>query len=89
MTLSANPPIPLSAYIALSQVAISSALKVAMVSTSLSLGVARTIVSGIDKVLSMALNGLAGGGNKPGSRGLSPAFVASLPFRAVRLLNCS
>ncbi|KAG0053234.1 hypothetical protein BGZ83_001472 [Gryganskiella cystojenkinii] len=85
MALSNSPPIPLSAYIALSQVAVSSALKVAMVSTSLSLGVARTIVSGIDKVLSLAMNSLVGGGNKSGSGGLSPAFVASLPFRAALL----
>ncbi|KAI1305549.1 hypothetical protein EDD11_004934 [Mortierella claussenii] len=84
MTLSANPPIPLSTYISLSQVAISSALKVAMVSTSLSLGIARTIVSGVDKVLGMAVNGVVGQ-NDEGSRGLSPAAVASLPFRAALL----
>ncbi|KAF9960660.1 hypothetical protein BGZ72_006391 [Mortierella alpina] len=84
MTLSVNRPIPLSAYISLSQVAISSALKVAMISTSLSLGIARTIVSGIDKVLGVAVKG-AVGQNDEGSRGLSPAFVASLPFRAALL----
>ncbi|KAG9327226.1 hypothetical protein KVV02_002679 [Mortierella alpina] len=84
MTLSVNRPIPLSAYISLSQVAISSALKVAMISTSLSLGVARTIVSGIDKVLGIAVKS-AVGQNDEGSRGLSPASVASLPFRAALL----
>ncbi|KAF9968307.1 hypothetical protein BGZ70_005123 [Mortierella alpina] len=84
MTLSVNRPIPLSAYISLSQVAISTALKVAMISTSLSLGIARTIVSGIDKVLGVAVKS-AVGQNDEGSRGLSPAFVASLPFRAALL----
>ncbi|KAF9575704.1 hypothetical protein EC968_001894 [Mortierella alpina] len=84
MTLSVNQPIPLSAYISLSQVAISSALKVAMISTSLSLGLARTVVSGIDKVLGVAVKS-AVGQNDEGSRGLSPAFVASLPFRAALL----
>ncbi|KAG0364512.1 hypothetical protein BGZ54_007423 [Gamsiella multidivaricata] len=84
MTLSTNPPIPLSTYISLSQVAISSALKVAMVSTSMSLGVARTIVSGLDTVLGYAVKGVVGQ-NDEGSRGLSPAFIASLPFRAALL----
>ncbi|KAG0197855.1 hypothetical protein BGX28_008643 [Mortierella sp. GBA30] len=82
--LTVSQPIPFSAYISLSQVAISSALKVAMISTSLSLGLARTIVSGIDKILGIAVKG-AVGQNDEGSRGLSPASVASLPFRAALL----
>ncbi|KAG0039313.1 hypothetical protein BGZ82_008761 [Podila clonocystis] len=84
LVLKPNEPIPLSTYISLSQVAVSSALKVAMVSTSLSLGVARTIVSSLDKILSIAVRGVVGQ-NDPGSRGLNPAFVASLPFRAALL----
>ncbi|KAF8920920.1 hypothetical protein BGZ58_004238, partial [Dissophora ornata] len=84
MALSAYPPIPLSAYISLSQVAISSALKVAMVSTSMSLGVARTIVSGIDTILGIAVKGVTGQSDER-NQGLSPAFVASLPFRAALL----
>ncbi|KAF9205674.1 hypothetical protein BGZ59_000334 [Podila verticillata] len=84
LVLKPNEPIPLSTYISISQVAISSALKVAMVSTSLSLGVARTIVSSLDKILNMAVRGVVGQ-NDPGSRGLNPAFVASLPFRAALL----
>ncbi|KAF9923041.1 hypothetical protein FBU30_006857 [Linnemannia zychae] len=84
LTLSPNEPIPLSTYISVSQVAISSALKVAMVSTSLSLGVARTVVSTLDKILGMAVKGVVGQNNE-GSRGLSPTFVASLPFRAALL----
>jgi len=60
MALSANPPIPISAYISLSHVAISTALKVAMVSTSMSLGVARTIVSGLDKAIGFTVKGVTG-----------------------------
>ncbi|KAG0214217.1 hypothetical protein BGX33_002351 [Mortierella sp. NVP41] len=85
LTLSPNQPIPLSTYISVSQVAISSALKVAMVSTSLSLGVARTIVSALDKVLGMAVKGVVGQNDEGSSPGLNPAFVASLPFRAALL----
>ncbi|KAG9068344.1 hypothetical protein KI688_010612 [Linnemannia hyalina] len=85
LTLSPNEPIPLSTYISVSQVAISSALKVAMVSTSLSLSVARTIVSTLDKVLGMAVNGVVGQNDEGSSPGLNPAFVASLPFRAALL----
>ncbi|KAF9134569.1 hypothetical protein BGX30_011896 [Mortierella sp. GBA39] len=85
LTLSPNEPIPLSTYISVSQVAISSALKVAMVSTSLSLSVARTIVSTLDKVLGMAVNGVVGRNDEGSSPGLNPAFVASLPFRAALL----
>ncbi|KAF8939196.1 hypothetical protein BGZ47_008264 [Haplosporangium gracile] len=85
LTLSPNEPIPLSTYISVSQVAISSALKVAMVSTSLSLGVARTIVSTLDKVLGMAVKGVVGQNDEGSSPGLNPAFVASLPFRAALL----
>ncbi|KAF9293707.1 hypothetical protein BGZ88_004994 [Linnemannia elongata] len=85
LTLSSNEPIPLSTYISVSQVAISSALKVAMVSTSLSLGVARTIVSTLDKVLGMAVKGVVGQNDEGSSPGLNPAFVASLPFRAALL----
>ncbi|KAF9185356.1 hypothetical protein BGZ51_002692 [Haplosporangium sp. Z 767] len=84
MALSPNQPIPLGAYISLSQVAISSALKVAMVSTSMSLGIARTVVSGLDKVLGFAVKGVVGQ-NDEGSRGISPTFVTSLPFRAALL----
>ncbi|KAF9285191.1 hypothetical protein BGZ74_001544 [Mortierella antarctica] len=84
LVLKPNEPIPLSTYISLSQFAISSGLKVAMVSTSLSLGVARTIVSSLDKILNIAVRGVIGQ-NDPGSRGLNPAFVASLPFRAALL----
>ncbi|KAF9141406.1 hypothetical protein BG015_001300 [Linnemannia schmuckeri] len=85
LTLLPNEPIPLSTYISVSQVAISSALKVAMVSTSLSLGVARTIVSTLDKVLGMAVKGVVGQNDEGSSPGLNPAFVASLPFRAALL----
>jgi hypothetical protein len=60
MALTTNPPIPLSAYISLSHIALSSALKVAMVSTSMSLGVARTIVSGLDKAIGYAVQGVTG-----------------------------
>lgn len=55
-----SPPIPLKAYVSLSHLAISSALKVAMVSTSMSLGVARTVVSGLDKALGFAVKGVTG-----------------------------
>ncbi|KAG0376182.1 hypothetical protein BGX24_008175, partial [Mortierella sp. AD032] len=85
MILSPNEPIPLSTYISVSQIAISSALKVAMVSTSLSLGVARTIVSTLDKVLGFAVRGVVGQNDEGSSQGLNPAFVASLPFRAAIL----
>ncbi|KAF9133841.1 hypothetical protein BGW39_008752 [Mortierella sp. 14UC] len=85
MALSPNEPIPLSTYISVSQVAISSALKVAMVSTSLSLGIARTVVSTLDKVLGMAVKGVVGQNDEGSSAGLNPAFVASLPFRAALL----
>ncbi|KAG0264807.1 hypothetical protein BGZ95_003521 [Linnemannia exigua] len=85
LTLSPNEPIPLSTYISVSQIAISSALKVAMVSTSLSLGVARTIVSTLDKVLGFAVKGVVGQNDEGSSQGLNPAFVASLPFRAALL----
>jgi hypothetical protein len=69
LTLLPNEPIPLSTYISVSQVAISSALKVAMVSTSLSLGVARTIVSTLDNVLGMAVKGVVGQNDEGSSRG--------------------
>ncbi|KAF9353601.1 hypothetical protein BGX34_011472 [Mortierella sp. NVP85] len=82
IALSDNPPIPLSAYVSLSHVAISTALKVAMVSTSMSLGVARTIVSGLDKAMGFAVKGVTG---QAEDKVLSPAFVASLPFRAALL----
>ncbi|KAF9313169.1 hypothetical protein BG003_005521 [Podila horticola] len=55
-----------------------------MVSTSLSLSVARTIVSSLDKILNIAVRGVVGQIDS-GSRGLNPAFVASLPFRAALL----
>ncbi|KAG0247752.1 hypothetical protein BG011_000983 [Mortierella polycephala] len=84
MTLSPQQPIPLGAYISISQVAISSVLKVAMISTSMSLGIARTIVSGLDKALGFAVKGVVGQ-NDEGSRGISPTFVTSLPFRAALL----
>ncbi|KAF9903472.1 hypothetical protein EC991_003800 [Linnemannia zychae] len=69
LALSPNEPIPLSTYISVSQVAISSALKVAMVSTSLSLGVARTIVSSLDKILGMAVKGVVGQNDEGSSAG--------------------
>ncbi|KAF9993295.1 hypothetical protein BGZ65_011208, partial [Modicella reniformis] len=60
MVLSAIPPIPLSAYVSLSQTAISSVLKVAMFSTSMSLGLARNIVTGLDMALGFAVRGVTG-----------------------------
>ncbi|KAG0294627.1 hypothetical protein BGZ98_001709 [Dissophora globulifera] len=59
-TLSTSKPIPLSAYISVSQAAISSGLQVAKISTSMSLGIARTIVSSIDKILGFAVKGVTG-----------------------------
>ncbi|KAF9112330.1 hypothetical protein BGX27_003539 [Mortierella sp. AM989] len=82
MTLSTNTPIPLSTYVSMSHIAISSALKVAMVSTSMTMGIARTIVTGLDKVLGGAVKNVTGQNDE---RLLSPAFVASLPFRAALL----
>ncbi|KAF9993891.1 hypothetical protein BGZ79_001390 [Entomortierella chlamydospora] len=82
MTLSANPPIPLSTYISMSHIAISSALKVAMVSTSMTLGIARTIVTGLDKVLGGAVKTVT---KRNEDTLMSPSFVASLPFRAALL----
>lgn len=54
-----------------------------MVSTSLSLGVARTIVSGLDKAIGYTIQGVTGQNDT--SPGLTPGFVASLPFRAALL----
>ncbi|KAF9361601.1 hypothetical protein BGX26_001101 [Mortierella sp. AD094] len=82
MTLSSNPPIPLSTYISMSHIVISSALKVAMVSTSMTMGIARTIVTSLDKVLGGAVKTVTGQNE---DKLLSPAFVASLPFRAALL----
>lgn len=77
LVLKPNEPIPLSTYISISQIAISSALKVAMVSTSLSLGVARKIVSSLDKILNMAVRGVVGQ-NDPGSRGYGALFYQAI-----------
>ncbi|KAF8963566.1 hypothetical protein BGZ46_000925 [Entomortierella lignicola] len=82
LTLSTIPPIPLSSYISMSHIAISSALKVAMVSTSMTMGVARTIVTSLDKLLGGAVKTVTGQNE---DKLLSPAFVASLPFRAALL----
>ncbi|KAF9580185.1 hypothetical protein BGW38_003271 [Lunasporangiospora selenospora] len=80
--LSEVQSIPLSTYVAISQVAITSVLKVAMVSTSLSLGIARTVVSGVDKILNVAVKGVTG---QSEDQLISPATIASLPFRAAIL----
>ncbi|KAF9434672.1 hypothetical protein BGZ76_007620 [Entomortierella beljakovae] len=82
LTLSQIPPIPLKTYVSMSHIAISSALKVAMVSTSMTMGIARTIVSTLDKALGGVVKGVS---RQQDDALLSPAFVASLPFRAALL----
>ncbi|KAF9973196.1 hypothetical protein BGZ73_003582 [Actinomortierella ambigua] len=55
-----------------------------MISTSLGLGIARTVVSGVDQAIGMAVKTVAGETNI-GQVGLSPSQVTSLPFRAALL----
>ncbi|KAG0233650.1 hypothetical protein BGW42_007323 [Actinomortierella wolfii] len=81
---SISTPLPLSGYMAASQFAISSALKVAMLSTSFGLGIARTVVSGVDQALGKVVKTVTGE-NHNEYGGLSPSQVTSLPFRAALL----